>query len=152
MSTRGLISLAARASRRGPRRERAFTLLELVTCIVIIGVLAAVAAPRFFDTQPFSEHGYAREIASALRSARNTAVASSCEVQFTIDAAGAYQALQRASVMNDCLGAAWTIPVRSPNGALLAGTPPSGVTATPATSIVFDRTGAVVGAAPVLTV
>jgi MSHA pilin protein MshC len=152
VSTGGLGSLAARASRRGPLRERGFTLIELVTCIIIIGLLAAIAIPRFFDTQPFAEHGYASEIAAALRSARNVAVATSCDVRVTIDAAGAYQALQRSAAGNDCLGAGWTIPVRLPNGSLLAGTPPSGITAAPATIIVIDRNGQVVGPSPVLTV
>jgi prepilin-type N-terminal cleavage/methylation domain-containing protein len=141
VSTTGLTLLAVCASPRRPRHERGFTLIELVTCIVIIGLLAAVAGPKFFGTQPFSERGYASEIASALRSARHVAVASACEVRITINPVTGYQAVQRASVGNDCLGAVWTTPVMLSNSAPLSGSPPSGVTATPATIIIFDGKG-----------
>lgn len=151
MSTDGLTSLAACASPRRPRCERGFTLIELVTCIIIVGLLAAVAGPKFFDTQPFSERGYASEIASALRSARHVAVASSCEVRLTIDPGAGYQALQRAPAGNDCGGGAWTTPVVLSNSAPLAGVPPSGVVANPATVVIFNRDGEAAGGA-VLTV
>jgi MSHA pilin protein MshC len=126
-----------------------------VTCIVLIGVLAAVAAPRFFDMQPYNDRGYANEIAAALRAARQVAVASSCEVQVTVDGTG-YQAWQRAAaaVGNTCnpVGA-WLTPVRLSNGQLLAGTTPEGVAIAPATTqIVFSATGSPTAAPPTITV
>lgn len=36
-------------------RQDAFTLLEIVAVLVILGVLAAFAIPRFFDLQSFAE-------------------------------------------------------------------------------------------------
>ena len=126
-----------------------FTLIELVACIVIMAVLAAITAPRFFNSQPFTEHGYSAEIAAALHSARQDAVASACEVQVTLSPATGYQALQRAAAGNTCNPAgAWTTPVRLTDGRLLAGTPPSGATVSSATTIVFGSQGQVTSGAP----
>lgn len=127
-----------------------FTLIELVACIVILAVLAAIVGPRFLGNQPFSERGYASEVAAALRAARQVAVSSSCDVRVTIDAAGGYQAMQRAALGNTCNPAgAWTEAVELTDGSALAGTAPAGVVLTPATQFVFSgSTGAAPGAVP----
>ena len=41
---------------------RGFTLIELVTVIVIGGILAAVAGPRFFTQTGYSQRGYTEEL------------------------------------------------------------------------------------------
>ena len=123
-----------------------FTLIELVACIVILAVLAAIAGPRFFDKQPFSERGYAAEIVAALRAARQVAVASACEVRVTIDSVTGYQALQHSVNGNPCTGA-WTVPVRLTDGTVLAGAPPAGVTVAPVV-VVFGPDGQISGAVP----
>jgi prepilin-type N-terminal cleavage/methylation domain-containing protein len=129
------------------RQIDGFTLIELVACIVILAVLAAIAGPRFIDNSAFSARGYAAEVVGALRAARQVAVASQCEVRFTIDAAGGYQAMQHAVPGNPCIGA-WTVPVTLTNGNPLSGTAPSGVTLQPATQITFDKDGRAGGAVP----
>jgi MSHA pilin protein MshC len=130
-------------------RERGFTLVELVTCIIIMGVLAAVAAPKFFDNQPFTERGYADELAAALRVAQKVAVASDCEVAVTIDPLAGYQAMQRAPAGNTCSGGgAWSTPVMLPSGRALAGAPPSGATVNTAVQIVFNAQGGLNAPAP----
>lgn len=63
-----------------------FTLVELVLVIVIIGILAVVAAPRFFTTQGFTQRGYFDELQSAVRYAQKLAVATQCPVQVNINA------------------------------------------------------------------
>jgi prepilin-type N-terminal cleavage/methylation domain-containing protein len=131
------------------RRIDGFTLIELVACIVIMAVLAAIAGPHFFGSQPFTERGYAHEIAAALRSARQVAVASACEVQVTIDPLTGYEALQRAAAGNTCSPAgAWTTPVTLSDGNLLANAPPSGATVASATTIIFGAQGQVTSGAP----
>jgi MSHA pilin protein MshC len=102
---------------------RGFTLIELIAAITIIAILAAVALPRMTAATPFAERGYADTVAAHLRQARTVAVASGCEVQFTIDAAG-YRALQRPAAGTHCAAAgAWVTPVfneMQPAGIVLA--------------------------------
>jgi MSHA pilin protein MshC len=52
-----------------------FTLVELVTTMVILGVLAAVIAPRFLGRQGFEARGYYNASAIAIRYAQKTAIA-----------------------------------------------------------------------------
>lgn len=56
-------------------RSRGFTLVELVMVIVIVGVLAVFAAPRFFDSNVFQSRGFADQVQASLRYAQKTAVA-----------------------------------------------------------------------------
>jgi len=55
--------------------QRGFTLVELITIMVIIGILAVVAIPRFFDNSIFDSRGFYDEAISTLRYAQKTAVA-----------------------------------------------------------------------------
>lgn len=55
--------------------QRGFTLVELVMTMVIVGILAAVVAPRFFDIGIFHSRGFADQVKASLRYAQKVAIA-----------------------------------------------------------------------------
>ena len=122
--------------------ERGFTLVELVAVLIILGIVAAVAAPRFFDNAVFSERGYADEIAASLRYARRIAVASGCNVRFNINGAG-YSAAQ--PTVRCVTAGPWGVVVQSPDRTPLANATPAGV-AVGAAVIEFRAAGDLVAA------
>jgi MSHA pilin protein MshC len=127
---------------RNGQEQTGFTLIELVVVLVILGVLAAVAAPRFVDTTAFLQRGYYEELATALKYSQKLAVASGCPVRVTI-AAGSYQARQQAAQNGTCdlTDSTWPTGVQLADGQLLAGTSPGGVVAAPAVTMTFDALG-----------
>ncbi len=68
--------------------ERGFTMVEMITVIVILGILAAVAAPRFFDRNVFDSRGYYDQVISTLRHAQKTAIAQRRFVCVSFSAVG----------------------------------------------------------------
>lgn len=130
----------------GAVRAAGVTLVELVLGLVIVGLLAGVAAPRFFERRGFEERLFADEVAAALRHAQKVALASGCAVEVAIDGAG-YALHQQAA----CAGALFDRDVPHPaRGDAYAGAPPAGVAL--ASSVVpfrFDAQGRALDAAGV---
>jgi MSHA pilin protein MshC len=54
--------------------QRGFTLTELITVLVIVGILAAIVAPRFFEQNVFVARGTRDQILSTLRFAQKMAI------------------------------------------------------------------------------
>jgi MSHA pilin protein MshC len=104
--------------------QRGLTLVELVTVLIILGIIIATAAPRMFDNGVFRERGYADEIGASLRYARRIALASACNVRFTVTAAG-YGATQP-TTRCDTAGA-YAVNVQTPDRRVLANASPAGV-------------------------
>jgi len=69
-------------------KMRGFTLVELILVIVILGILSAVVGPRFFARQTFDERLFFEESLAAVRYAQKLALASGCQVQVGLGAAG----------------------------------------------------------------
>ncbi|OYY95312.1 MAG: hypothetical protein B7Y41_02055 [Hydrogenophilales bacterium 28-61-23] len=71
-----------------PVSAKGFTLVELVGVIAIAGILAAVAAPRFFNPATFSSRGYFDAASGFLRYAQKLAIARHGGVAVLVDADG----------------------------------------------------------------
>lgn len=117
---------------------KGFTLVELVTVIVLLGILSVYVAPRIFDLGIFKERGFFDETQSALRYAQKLAVGSGCAVQVSLTSSG--YTLNQATV---CNGAIFTLAVPHPSSsANFTATAPTGVVLAPApTTLVFNALG-----------
>lgn len=68
--------------------KNGFTLVELIAVLVVLGIVSAVVAPKFISIDDFENRSYFDEVATANRYAQKLAVASGCDVQVRMDAAG----------------------------------------------------------------
>lgn len=71
-----------------PLPAKGFTLVELIGVIAIAGILAAVAAPRFFNAATFASRGYFDAASGYLRYAQKLAIARHGSVAVLVDATG----------------------------------------------------------------
>jgi MSHA pilin protein MshC len=62
-------------SHYSPVCQRGFTLVELITVMIIVGIMAAIVAPRFFNTNTFQSRGFADQVQATLRYAQKEAIA-----------------------------------------------------------------------------
>jgi MSHA pilin protein MshC len=112
-------------------RARGFTLVELVVTISILGLMAAVLAPRFAGRDAFASRGFYDEAQSVVRYAQKTAIAWRRPVFVCITAT---------AVSAGSVAGCGTLLVHPATGASLTTTAPSGVTLTPS-SFSFDGIG-----------
>lgn len=68
---------------------RGFTLVELITVMVIVGILAVAVLPRFFTVSEFEDRGSADQVKSLLRFAQKTAVAQRRNISVDISGSSA---------------------------------------------------------------
>jgi len=118
----------------------AFTLTELVTVIVLLGILSAFVAPRFANITAFSARTYFDEVISDIRYAQKLAVATGCDVQVS---GSSTQIILR--FRDNCTpGQGFNTDVRDPafGGSTFVKNAPEGVTiSTSDLPFYFDRLG-----------
>jgi len=125
-----------------PAFNAGFTIVELVLVLVIVGILAALAGPRFIGNSTFEERGYYNEIANVVRYAQKVAVATGCPVRVGLTAT-TYELRQQAAIGGHCdtADATYPVPVLLADGQTVNGTAPSGITASPPLTLVYDALG-----------
>ena len=130
------------ALRRRPR-QAAFSLIELVAVLVIVGVLALFALPRFADIDPFEERGFFEEALAATRYAQKLAVASGCSIRMNFDAGTNSLDIARWTGSPDCTQLAVPLQTvqRPGSDAPFQSTAPSGVNVSNDLTFYFDRIG-----------
>ena len=70
-------------------KQRGFTLVELITVMVIVGILAVAVLPRFFTVSDFEDRGSADQVKSLLRFAQKTAIAQHQNISVAISGGAA---------------------------------------------------------------
>jgi MSHA pilin protein MshC len=121
--------------------KRGFTLVELVTIIVLLGILAVMVLPRMFDAAAFRGRGFLDEVANAARYAQKLAVASGCDVELSLSASD-YALHQRTDCDDDSSAFSRDVPRPAGSGAF-EGSVPSGVSmsVTGSPPVIFDSQG-----------
>jgi len=135
--------------------QSGFTLVELIMTMVIIGILAAVVAPRFLGVDVFKSRGFADQVQATLRYAQKEAIAQHRNVcvaitsgAISLNIAGSSGA---ASACNTNLVSTAGQPSTCPSATYKVCTPSAAITLSPAANFNFDalgRTWDVLGTTP----
>lgn len=89
-----------------PVQHKGFTLVELVMILVLVGILAAVALPRFFSRSTYDTLEFFNQVQAMLRYAQKVAIAQNRSVYVRLDPAS----------IALCFDAACASQVASPSG------------------------------------
>jgi MSHA pilin protein MshC len=130
-----LLTSACMSSQRlsRPLRRRGFTLVELIVAIILVGLLAAVAAPRFLSKSAFESRGFFDQAQATVRYAQKLAVAQRRSIFVCVSAS-----VISVSATSGC---PTTLLDPSGTGAQLKATAPAGVSLSGTAGVNFDGLG-----------
>lgn len=130
-------------------RNRGFSMIELIVVIVLLGIVAAIALPRWRGGNGFEERGVRDQIVAALRYAQKSAIATRRTVCVTFSSSPSLVsfAISSAYPAANCTGGT---TLAGPDGAALSVTASSSITfASSTASFTFDAAGRASAAATV---
>ena len=104
--------------------SKGFTLVELIVTMIILGVIASVAGPKFFGKGSYDEIGFSNTLTSTLGFAQKLAMTSGCDTRVTLTSTTA-SVFQRATA---CDTGTLTRPVERMTGDAYVEAVPSGLT------------------------
>ena len=127
---------------------KGFSLIELITVMVLISILGVVALGRMTGLSGYEVRGFFDDTVAALRYAQKLAISTGCEVQVSLTATS-YQLLQQDSCT---AGELFTRNVVKPidRNSAYTNAAPTGITiiaAPPTTAIIFSPQSVVSGVA-----
>ena len=129
----------ARGCLPGLRNQRGFTLVELVMVMIIAGILAVFAAPRFFDADIFKSRGFADQVQASLRYAQKVAIAQRRNVCVAMTAGGITLNIASASGAASACDTNLISPAGEPSYKI--NTPSASITLSPAQTFIFNALG-----------
>jgi|SRR5450830_198751 len=102
-------------------RSAGFTLIELISVMIIIGILSIAVLPRFTDQSAFESRGFHDETLSLLRYAQKTAIAQRRTVCVALNATGVAMTIDTSTPANGTCDSSPTLPNAPRGGKGLAG-------------------------------
>lgn len=124
----------------GPYGVRGFSLVELIVVMVLLGIVAAVAMPRWTGGSGFDERVVRDQVVAALRYAQKSAIASRRMVCVTFSSSPARVdfILSSAYPAGSCVGGTALL---GPDGTVLSVTSPSVAFSSSVGTLTFDAVG-----------
>lgn len=110
-------------------RTGGFTLVELIMVMVIVGILAVAALPRFIERQTFDARGFYDQTLAMLRYGQKVAIAQRTNVFVNVDVAGSTICLTYAADPT-CNSASIQFVVNPADNARYIETSPNGIALT----------------------